>query len=43
VGIRAIKESLPGALTLLGLSNVSFGLKPYARQVLNSVFLSEAI
>ena len=42
-GIRAIKESLPGALTLLGLSNVSFGLKPYARQILNSVFLSEAI
>ncbi len=42
-GVRAIKENLPGALTLLGVSNVSFGLKPYARQVLNSVFLSEAI
>ena len=42
-GIRLIKETLPGALTLLGLSNVSFGLKPFARQVLNSVFLSEAI
>ena len=42
-GIRLIKETLPGALTLLGLSNVSFGRKPFARQVLNSVFLSEAI
>ena len=29
--------------TLLGVSNVSFGLKPYARQILNSVFLAEAI
>ncbi|MFO0576519.1 MAG: methionine synthase [Polyangia bacterium] len=42
-GIRGIKEALPGVGTLLGVSNVSFGLKPYARQVLNSVFLSEAI
>ena len=41
--IRQIKETLPGALTVLGVSNVSFGLKPLARQVLNSVFLSEAI
>src|SRR6476646_6348989 len=37
-GIRRIKQ-LPGALTTVGLSNVSFGLSPYARQVVNSVFL----
>jgi len=42
-GIRGIKEALPGVKTLLGLSNVSFGLKPYPRQILNSVFLAEAI
>ncbi len=42
-GIRGIKEALPGVSTLLGLSNISFGLKPFARQVLNSVFLSEAL
>ncbi len=41
-GIRLIKEALPGVRTLLGLSNVSFGLKPYPRRVLNSVFLGEA-
>jgi len=41
--IRLIKETMPGVLTLLGVSNVSFGLKPLPRQVLNSVFLSEAI
>lgn len=41
-GIRLIKEKLPGVRTLLGLSNVSFGLKPYPRRVLNSVFLGEA-
>jgi 5-methyltetrahydrofolate--homocysteine methyltransferase len=38
-GIRRIKQGLPGALTTVGLSNVSFGLAPYARQVVNSVFL----
>jgi 5-methyltetrahydrofolate--homocysteine methyltransferase len=38
-GIRRIKQGLPGALTTVGLSNVSFGLSPYARQVVNSVFL----
>jgi len=38
-GIRRIKAELPGCFTLLGLSNVSFGLNPAARQVLNSVFL----
>jgi 5-methyltetrahydrofolate--homocysteine methyltransferase len=39
--IRRIKVELPGASTVLGLSNVSFGLKPAARHVLNSVFLHE--
>jgi 5-methyltetrahydrofolate--homocysteine methyltransferase len=40
-GIRRIKAELPGVHTVLGLSNVSFGLAPAARQVLNSVFLHE--
>ena len=35
------RRSCPGASTILGLSNVSFGLKPAARHVLNSVFLHE--
>ena len=39
--IRRAKTELPGASTILGLSNVSFGLKPAARHVLNSVFLHE--
>jgi 5-methyltetrahydrofolate--homocysteine methyltransferase len=42
-GIRRIKTELPGVSTILGLSNVSFGLNPAARQVLNSVFLHEAV
>ena len=41
--IAAIKRELPGVRTLLGLSNISFGLKPYPRQILNSVYLAEAI
>ncbi len=41
--IRRIKAELPGVFTILGVSNVSFGLKPAARQVLNSVFLHLAI
>ncbi len=41
--IAKIKEQLPGVRTLLGLSNVSFGLKPWPRRVLNSVFLDEAM
>jgi 5-methyltetrahydrofolate--homocysteine methyltransferase len=40
-GIRLIKESLPGVGTIVGLSNVSFGLSPPARHALNSVFLHE--
>jgi 5-methyltetrahydrofolate--homocysteine methyltransferase len=42
-GIRRIKAGLPGVYTVLGLSNVSFGLNPAARQVLNSVFLHECV
>jgi 5-methyltetrahydrofolate--homocysteine methyltransferase len=41
--IRLIKDNLPGAHTVLGLSNISFGLAPHARHILNSVFLHEAI
>ncbi len=41
--IRLIKKHLPGALTHLGLSNCSFGLLPYTRQVLNSVYLHYAV
>ncbi|MGD9704743.1 MAG: methionine synthase [Acidimicrobiia bacterium] len=39
--IRRIKTEIPGAYTTLGVSNVSFGLNPAARHVLNSVFLHE--
>ncbi len=38
-GIRLIKEALPDAKTVLGISNVSFGLPDAGREVLNSVFL----
>ena len=41
--IRRIKAEIPGAFTTLGVSNASFGLKPAARHVLNSVFLHEAV
>ncbi|MBN2005552.1 MAG: homocysteine S-methyltransferase family protein [Anaerolineae bacterium] len=41
--LRRIKAELPGALTNLGVSNVSFGLKPAARRVLNSAFLYRAV
>ncbi|OWK36129.1 methionine synthase [Fimbriiglobus ruber] len=41
--IRRIKTELPGALTHIGLSNCSFGLAPYTRQVLNSVYLHYAL
>ena len=40
-GIRRIKSELPGVGTIVGLSNVSFGLNPSARHALNSVFLHE--
>ncbi len=38
-GIRAIKARFPGCRTILGISNVSFGLPPAGREVLNAVFL----
>jgi 5-methyltetrahydrofolate--homocysteine methyltransferase len=41
--IRRIKAELPGVYTTLGVSNVSFGLSPAARHVLNSVFLHECV
>ena len=42
-GIRRIRENLPECHILLGVSNVSFGLSPATRQVLNSVFLQDAM
>ena len=42
-GVRLISERLPECQTMIGLSNVSFGLKPAARQVLNSAFLHECL
>ena len=41
-GIRLVKQELPGVGLLLGLSNISFGLNPAARHVLNSVYLHHA-
>ncbi len=41
--IRRLKTLYPDVQTTLGLSNISFGLNPAARQVLNSVFLNECI
>src|SRR5436190_9536209 len=42
-GIRRVKAELPGVKTSLGVSNVSFGVSPTARAVLNSVFLHHAV
>src|SRR5829696_747880 len=42
-GIRLIKQNLPGVMTSLGVSNLSFGLGEAARAVLNSVFLYHAV
>ena len=39
--IRRVKAELPGVSTVLGVSNVSFGLSPALRHVINSVFLHE--
>ncbi|MEW5858397.1 MAG: methionine synthase, partial [Cyanobacteriota bacterium] len=41
--IRRIRDELPGCHVMLGVSNVSFGLNPAARVVLNSMFLHEAM
>ncbi len=42
-GIRMIREAFPDIQIILGLSNISFGLNPAARHVLNSVFLDHAL
>jgi 5-methyltetrahydrofolate--homocysteine methyltransferase len=42
-GIRRIKAELPGVQTILGVSNVSFGVSTHARAALNSVFLFHAV
>jgi 5-methyltetrahydrofolate--homocysteine methyltransferase len=42
-GIKLVKERFPNSFTTLGLSNISFGLIPQARRVLNSVFLYHAV
>jgi 5-methyltetrahydrofolate--homocysteine methyltransferase len=41
--IRRIKQDLPEVKTILGVSNISFGLDVYPRRVLNSVFMHEAV
>src|SRR5450432_4589152 len=41
--VRRIKQELPEAKTILGVSNISFGLDAYPRRVLNSVFMHEAV
>ncbi len=42
-GVRALKDLFPDTFTVLGISNVSFGLPPAGREVLNSVFLHEGV
>ncbi len=42
-GIRLIKQNLPGVMASLGVSNLSFGLAPHARPVLNSVMLYHCV
>jgi 5-methyltetrahydrofolate--homocysteine methyltransferase len=42
-GIRRVKAEIPGVKTSLGVSNVSFGVSPGARAVLNSVFLHHCV
>src|SRR5206468_9646727 len=41
--VKGIKEQLPDVKTILGVSNISFGLDAYPRRVLNSVFMHEAV
>jgi 5-methyltetrahydrofolate--homocysteine methyltransferase len=41
--IKLIKKELPDVKTILGVSNISFGLDAYSRRVLNSVFMKEAV
>jgi 5-methyltetrahydrofolate--homocysteine methyltransferase len=41
--VERIKKELPNVKTILGVSNISFGLDAYPRRVLNSVFMHEAV
>jgi 5-methyltetrahydrofolate--homocysteine methyltransferase len=41
--VERIKKELPNVKTILGVSNISFGLDAYSRRVLNSVFMHEAV
>jgi len=41
--VKRIRQELPEVTTILGVSNISFGLDPFARRVLNSVFMHEAV
>src|SRR5436190_8322638 len=41
--VQRIKSELPEVHTILGVSNISFGLDPYSRRVLNSVFMHRAV
>src|SRR5271166_1267309 len=41
--VKAIKRELPEVKTILGVSNISFGLNTYSRRILNSVFMHEAV
>jgi len=41
--VERIKKELPSVKTILGVSNISFGLDAYPRRVLNSVFMHEAV
>ena len=41
--IKAIKKELPGVYTSLGISNISFGVEPFIRSIINSVFLDECV
>src|SRR5678815_2375651 len=41
--VKQIKQELPDVKTVLGVSNISFGLDTYSRRVLNSVFMHEAV
>ncbi|MFL6490021.1 MAG: dihydropteroate synthase [Nitrososphaera sp.] len=42
-GIRLVKKKFPQCFTVLGLSNVSFGISPNARKIINSIFLYHAL
>ncbi len=41
--VKAIKSEMPEVKTILGVSNISFGLNAYSRRILNSVFMHEAV